>query len=142
MDARAAAGFVIAHVDGAARRYLLLRNAAHGTWAPPKGHSEGDETAVETARRETLEETGLDDLSVVEDFAHVIEYDVRNQNRGSYRKRVTYFLATTPKAAHVQSSEHDASGWYSLAEAQELLSHPDLRAVLQAAEATLARRYS
>lgn len=142
MGERAAAGFVIAHVSGEGRRYLLLRNARHGTWAPPKGHSEANETPMQTAHREALEETGIDDLRVVQDFASVIEYDVRDGSRGSYRKRVTYFLATSATDAHVQSSEHDASGWFPLDEALELVSHVDLREILREADAALARAYS
>ncbi len=41
---------------------LMKRAGAYGkdSWAPPGGHVEFGETASETARRETKEETGID----------------------------------------------------------------------------------
>ena len=41
---------------------MLKRHGSHGsgTWAPPGGHVEFDESFEETARREAKEETGLD----------------------------------------------------------------------------------
>lgn len=56
----------------------------------PKGHMEGNETPLETARREILEETGLQPR-FIEGFCQQEEYDL-SEKPGS-RKRVTYFLA-------------------------------------------------
>ena len=39
---------------------LLIKHINSGHWSFPKGHVEGDETELETARREIKEETGLD----------------------------------------------------------------------------------
>jgi 8-oxo-dGTP pyrophosphatase MutT (NUDIX family) len=138
-EVKEAAGFVLAHITPDGPRYLLLRSAAHGTWAFPKGHAEAGETPMQTARRETLEETGIDELDVVDGFESVIEYDVESRTRGSYRKRVRYFLATTPSEAHTRSSEHDQSGWYGYDEALALLQHEQSRAVLTNAHARLTQ---
>jgi 8-oxo-dGTP diphosphatase len=50
-------------VYNSAGKVLLMKRAGAygaGTWAPPGGHVEFGETAVETARREVKEETGID----------------------------------------------------------------------------------
>ncbi len=138
-ETKEAAGFVLAHLTPEGPRYLLLRSASHGTWAFPKGHAEPCETPMQTARRETLEETGIDDLAVVAGFESVLEYSVESRKRGSYRKRVRYFLATTPSDAHTRSDEHDQSGWYGYDEAMALLQHEQSRAVLTDAHARLTR---
>ena len=39
---------------------LLIKHINSGHWSFPKGHVEGDETEEETAKREIMEETGID----------------------------------------------------------------------------------
>lgn len=137
---RTAAGFVLACEAGGQRRYLLLKNARHGAWGFPKGHSEDDETPMETALRETREETGITDLRVIDGFEVRDSYLVHTPKRGDYRKTVIYFLATTPKAAHVQSHEHAESGWFAFAEALQKLGFPALKETLTRAQAVLDNR--
>jgi bis(5'-nucleosidyl)-tetraphosphatase len=134
---RTAAGFVLACEIKGQRLYLLLKNARHGAWGFPKGHSEDDETPMQTALRETREETGITDLQVIPGFEVSDTYQVHTPKRGEYRKTVTYFLARTPKAAHVQSHEHAASGWFDYTEAREKLAFPALQETLKKAEAAL-----
>ena len=43
------------HID-----LLLVKNRYGGHWSFPKGHVEGNETEVQPALREVLEETGLE----------------------------------------------------------------------------------
>ena len=45
-------------------QYLILRRAVEGYWQSAAGGGEDDETPLEAARRETLEETGIQDDSV------------------------------------------------------------------------------
>jgi 8-oxo-dGTP pyrophosphatase MutT (NUDIX family) len=139
---RTAAGFVLACESGAKRRYLLLKNARHGAWGFPKGHSENDESLIETALRETREETGITDLHVIDGFEVSDSYQVHTPKRGDYRKTVTYFLARTPKAAHVQSDEHADSGWFALEEALRKLAFPKLQETLTRADALLSKARS
>ena len=134
---RTAAGFVLANVDGG-RLYLLLRNADHGTWLPPKGHTEEGESAVDVALRETLEETGINDVKLIEGFERSFEYDV-DTSRGGYRKRVTYYLGTTDHTRLTLSGEHDDGGWFALDEALARIQYPQMREVLQEADAFLAQ---
>jgi bis(5'-nucleosidyl)-tetraphosphatase len=136
METREAAGFVIA-LAGPQPRFLLLRNARHGTWAPPKGHAEPGETPLQTARRETIEETGIHELEVMDGFEQSIRYDVKDRSRGSYHKLVRYFLALAQSPDHTRSAEHDDSGWFTLPAALERVAYPELKKVLQAAAAAL-----
>ena len=56
-----AGGIVFRRVPGESAKYLLIRDS-YNNWGFPKGHLEHQESAAEAAIRETLEETGLDDL--------------------------------------------------------------------------------
>lgn len=134
---RTAAGFILACPQPAPPRYLLLRNALHGTWGFPKGHSEKGESLMETALRETAEETGITDVGVVQDFEFSDSYEVNTPRRGAYRKTVTYFLAVTPSTAHVQSREHSESGWFDFDDALTRLKFPALKQALRQAKARL-----
>lgn len=138
-EVRTAAGFVLANVDDG-RLYLLLHNPRHNTWLPPKGHTEEDEDLLDGALRETREETGIDDVQVVNGFEYSFEYDVDTHKRGRYRKRVTYFLGTTDHTRLTLSDEHDDGGWFALDEALKRIQYKQMREVLQAADEFLARR--
>jgi 8-oxo-dGTP pyrophosphatase MutT (NUDIX family) len=61
-----------------------------GAYSFPKGHMENNETEMETARREIIEETGLNP-DFLPGFKAEDEYDLAE--KPGTRKRVTYFLA-------------------------------------------------
>ena len=69
--------------------FVVVREMA-GAYSFPKGHMEGEETEMETARREVYEETGLRPV-FLPGFRRQDEYDLAE--RPGFRKRVTYFLA-------------------------------------------------
>ena len=61
-----------------------------GSYSFPKGHMEGAETEIETARREIWEETGLQPV-FLDGFYQQDEYHL-SEKPGTW-KQVTYFLA-------------------------------------------------
>jgi ADP-ribose pyrophosphatase YjhB (NUDIX family) len=69
---------------------FVLVQEMSGAYSFPKGHVEGNETEMDTARREIFEETGLRPR-FLPGFMRQDEYDLAE--RPGYRKRVTYFLA-------------------------------------------------
>ena len=70
-------------------RFVIVQEMG-GAYSYPKGHMEGEETEIETARREVFEETGLRP-TFIDGFRETDEYDL-GEKPGT-RKRVTYFLA-------------------------------------------------
>ena len=48
---------------------ILLLHYPSGHWDFPKGHVDGNETEQETAVRELVEETAIDDIHLVRGFA-------------------------------------------------------------------------
>ena len=69
---------------------FVLVQEMSGAYSFPKGHVEGNETEMDTARREIFEETGLRPV-FKEGFREADEYDL--SEKPGTRKRVTYFLA-------------------------------------------------
>ena len=53
--------------------HVLLIHHNLGHWGIPKGHVEGAEVEVETAKREVLEETGIE-IEVIPGFREIITY--------------------------------------------------------------------
>lgn len=69
--------------------YYLLINTKDGRHCGfPKGHTEPGESEIETAFRETLEETSIEPI-IDREFRYEISYQMNNGNK----KTVVYFLA-------------------------------------------------
>lgn len=126
-----AAGIILFRRAGDGPEYLLLRNAKHRSWGFPKGHAEGSETVLETAQRETREETGIVSVELITSFRESITYPVRTE-KGAHSKTVHYFLGVTDQEA-IRSDEHDLIEWLPADKARTLLVHPNLRRVFDAA---------
>ena len=82
------AGVVVVRKTAKGWRVLLLR--AYNYWDFPKGRVENGESALTTAKRETREETTLDDLEFIWGEAHLdtVPY-------GREQKVARYFVART-----------------------------------------------
>lgn len=93
-------------------QFLLMEHADR--WDLPKGHAEGDETLLETALRETEEESGVPASLIEIDpvFQFVTEYRVEGKKRGSYDKRVTIFLGFLAEKPSITTSEHTGYRWW------------------------------
>jgi 8-oxo-dGTP pyrophosphatase MutT (NUDIX family) len=131
---RRAAGFILMLLTEEGRRFLLLRNAKHGTWSVPKGHLEANEDELAGAQRELLEETGISAVRIVPGFREVQRYRVAAGKRADhpegYEKEVVLFLAIAPSPQWQRSSEHDTGAWVDLSSAGRLVSHDALRQAL------------
>jgi 8-oxo-dGTP pyrophosphatase MutT (NUDIX family) len=131
-DAEIAAGIILFRQGPGEREFLLLRNAKHRSWGFAKGHAEHDENPEETARRETLEETGIFEFDLVPGFEERIEYFIRTSKGVRRRKIVVYYLAKTTRDA-IRSDEHDLMEWIPAAIAKERIGHANLRQILERA---------
>ena len=92
-------------------RFLLMKHT--NRWDLPKGHAEPGEEILDTALRETEEETGIaaSKIEIDPDFRYVVEYEVKGKKRGDYLKRVTYFLGYVDRELKVRPTEHIGFKW-------------------------------
>jgi 8-oxo-dGTP pyrophosphatase MutT (NUDIX family) len=102
-------------------RVLLLR--VYNYWDFPKGRVEAGEDAIDAARRETREETTLDDL----EFAWG-EKSVDTAPYGREKKVARYFVARTasesislPVNAELGKPEHHEWRWCDFESAEQLV---------------------
>ena len=103
----------------------------------PKGHTEGNETEMDTAHREVLEETGLS-LKFLENFRLQDEYHM-TEKPGTH-KQVTYFLAEFVNEVLVpQEGEIRKILLLPYEEAYKIFEHENNRRVLMAAHEFLTK---
>lgn len=133
MEQETSAGIVIYN----AGRYLLLNygrsRITENRWGLTKGRIENKETVIQAALREASEETGIKDISILEEFQHKITYYF---TRGSHRikKTVIYLIGISNTTDVKISSEHIGFQWATYEKALEMLTFENTRKVIRAAE--------
>jgi bis(5'-nucleosidyl)-tetraphosphatase len=122
--------------EGTELMYLIL-NYSYGHWDFPKGNIEPGETETETVFREISEETGIQDIQIVDGFKQQISYKYRKKSK-LINKTVIYYLAETKSREVVLSFEHNNFGWYTFDQALEKLSFENSKRVLRVADQFLS----
>ncbi|MBQ4101003.1 MAG: NUDIX domain-containing protein [Oscillospiraceae bacterium] len=111
-------GAIIFKMDNNIYKLLLIKHKNSGHWSFPKGHIEGNETEIETARREVFEETGVEFL-LKDGFREVVRYSPKP----SVMKDVVYFLGETKSnKVIIQQEEVSAFKWVSLDDANKIVT--------------------
>lgn len=129
---RHAAGLLLIDDDPWDPRMLLAKRADWmvdgGTWSTPGGVMDHNELEIETALRETAEETGID-----YDIDDINVTKVIVQPHRSLRRLYTIVMATTDFAPDpiVDGDETTDAGWFTKEEALALNLHPDLRHIIK-----------
>ncbi len=125
------AGAIVIRADAGQPRLLLVTakdNSNH--WLFPKGHIEPGETAPDAARREVMEEAGIE--AVVTRRLGTTRYDLNGRTIA-----VEYFLlefVTEHKADEGRKKE-----WLSLDDAERRLSFETTRDILRQAKPLIVR---
>ena len=131
------AGIVIFRKENSKNLFLLLRYPS-GHWDFVKGKMEKDESTRETAVRETKEETGIKDVSFLENFEEWIDYNFQYQGE-LVQKKVVFFLAETKTKEVEISHEHLDYIWMDYNTAMEKTTFDNARTVLTRAHALLTK---
>ena len=103
---------------------VLLIRQKQGFYGFPKGHVEGNETEVETAIRETKEETNLD-VVVDESKRFEISYIVND----NIDKNVVYFLAKLVGENNIIAQEEEINEviWVDIDKVEDILTFDNLK---------------
>jgi 8-oxo-dGTP pyrophosphatase MutT (NUDIX family) len=131
------AGIVIFRKENSKNLFLLLRYPS-GHWDFVKGKMEKDESTHETAIRETKEETGIEDVSFLENFEEWIDYNFQYQGE-LVQKKVVFFLAETKTKEIEISHEHLDYIWMDYNTAMEKTTFDNAKTVLTRAQALLTK---
>ena len=136
MGTETSAGIVLFRSNSDKSEFLLL-NYPQGHWDFIKGKVEQNETAHETALRETKEETGISNIEFVDGFEESVEYDFRFKNEDIH-KTVVFFLAKTEEKDVRLSHEHNDYLWLEYNDALKKTTFANAKNVLSKANEFLS----
>ncbi|HYI13547.1 MAG TPA: lipoyl(octanoyl) transferase LipB [Thermoanaerobaculia bacterium] len=126
---------VLVHDDD--RVLLLHRRRERGNfWQPITGTIDADETPLDTARRELIEETGLPGephpLDLTQSFLIESEYLASRYPAPIIASEVCFHVERdTHLPVRIDPAEHDDWAWFTFAEAYERMQWPDDREALE-----------
>ncbi|MDJ0269583.1 MAG: NUDIX domain-containing protein [Aigarchaeota archaeon] len=114
------AGAVVFYDSERGPEYLVLLYDA-GHWDFPKGGLEFGESEIDAAIREVREETGLENIQIIEGFRKEIEY-MYHKKRDLVKKRVAFYLAKSDTKEVKLSYEHKDFAWLDYENAMRRLT--------------------
>lgn len=134
MIKQSSAGVVIYRLDEENNRTYLLLQYPRGPWDFAKGKLKDGETWRHGARREALEETGID-VDLHPSFEHSYAYTF-NDNRGNkVEKTVVFFIAKASYDSQIRlSQEHVDYLWLSYHQARMQLPFENIKHLLDQVE--------
>jgi 8-oxo-dGTP pyrophosphatase MutT (NUDIX family) len=127
-------GTVLFTVKDGVVHYLLIKSknmSGRSTVGFPKGHVEPGENEMETALRETWEETSIR-AEIIPGFRRETEYRIH----GGRLKRVVYFVASYEGCEPSRNGEFESFEYLNLPfeEAHEALTFKNMKKILDAAD--------
>lgn len=138
MPTEKSAGAVIFRKQGDKIYYLLLHypgishRAEKNYWDFPKGHIEKGEGEIDTLKREIKEETGIEDIKLINGFREVIKYFFKFQGK-TILKFVSFYLTETKTKQVKISPEHMGYKWLPYEKALNQLSFKNTKEILKKA---------
>lgn len=105
---------------------ILLHQDPRNRWTIPKGHIEKGETARETAKREITEETGLQEMEVL-DWLGKIQFRYRRQQSLVLMTTQVYLVKALGDTDAVNKEDFmNDIGWYNANDALDMIEYEDI----------------
>lgn len=115
---------------------LLIKHVNSGHWSFPKGHVEANETELETAQREIMEETGID-VILDPTFRETVSYSPKKDTQ----KIVVYFLAQAKNYDFkAQAEEISDIRWVDVGYAVNILTYENDKVIVGKAKSAIKER--
>ena len=130
-------GIMVYRVNDQGEREYLFLVRREGFLDFPKGHIEEGETEISAAKRETLEETGLN-VDPIPGFRHEMDYWFSHRDQ-KVRKRVIMFVGKVDgQQSPTISHEHMGFVWMKYEDALRSLSYENQKNMLTEVERFLS----
>jgi 8-oxo-dGTP pyrophosphatase MutT (NUDIX family) len=135
MKKEISAGIILYNNELDEKEFLLLKYPG-GHWDFVKGKMEHSEQPMQTAIRETKEETGITDLEFIDKFKEEISYTFFI-NGEEIDKKVIFYLAKTNSVKIKISHEHLDFVWLNFEKAIEKTTYQNAKIILTKANSLL-----
>jgi len=132
MSKEVSCGAILFRESNGIRNYLLLHYES-GYWDFAKGRREKGESEKETTIREVHEETGINDLTFIDNFKKKINWFYKRGGETIF-KEVTYFLCETEIEEVKICTEHIGYIWLNYEDAVKKATFKDSKKLLEEAE--------
>ena len=127
MGSEKSCGAVVYRKLGNKIEFLAVRSKANGHWSFPKGHMERGECEEETAKREVLEETGIN-IDLIDGFRTKMEYVIYK----NIYKEVVYFIGEAcNEDVKIQESEIQDYRWGTYNEMLRVITFDNAKKILK-----------
>jgi ADP-ribose pyrophosphatase YjhB (NUDIX family) len=123
MEKSRSAGGVVTNDDG----QVLVVSQNGNSWSLPKGHIDPGEDPIIAAKREILEESGINELQYVRELGTYQRYKIglRGGEDATELKTITMFLFKTSQQSLKPLDPHNPEArWVAKTEVANLLTHP------------------
>ena len=135
------ASALVVNADGS--RVLLHHHRKLDCWLQFGGHCDGDEDILSVARREALEESGIQGLIVASERPYdldVHEIPAHGSDPAHFHYDIRFMFIAPDSAAPVVSEESRDIRWFTAAETAALPLDESLRRMIRKWQAIVARR--
>lgn len=120
-------GSVVYKVENGVYHFLLIKQKNGNHYGFPKGHTENEETPIQTAKREVYEETGIE-INLFSNLYQTIYYEPKE----GVKKQVDYFLSEAINTEPIkQEVEIDEVLWVKKDEVIEMLTYENDKEVFK-----------
>lgn len=126
-------GIIPFHRDIDGLKVFLIHMYGSGgdiLWTFPKGRPDGEETPLQTAKRECFEETGIQPVRIMEE--HTVSTSYVFARRGVVvEKTSTYYIGLVDiPDFKIQPEEVKEADWFVISAAREKITFPDYKILL------------
>ncbi len=119
-------GAIVYRKYGSEVEFIAIKSKANGYWGFPKGRMEKGENEKETARREVLEETGLN-ITFLDGFKTKIEYTLPE---GRIKEVIFFIGKISNRILNLQKDEIHEFKWLNYNNMLNLLTYENSKKAL------------